>query len=30
MKTAATDILDLGIDTGGGIAEAIERAFGSK
>jgi hypothetical protein len=28
VKKAATDVLDRGIDTGGGIAEAIERAFG--
>ena len=30
VKKAATDVLECGIDTGGGIAEAIERAFGSK
>ena len=29
VKKAATDVLDCGIETGGGIAEAIERAFGS-
>jgi Cof subfamily protein (haloacid dehalogenase superfamily) len=29
VKKAATDVLERGIDTGGGIAEAIERAFGS-
>jgi Cof subfamily protein (haloacid dehalogenase superfamily) len=29
VKKAATDVLECGIDTGGGIAEAIERAFGS-
>lgn len=28
VKRAATDVLARGIDTGGGIAEAIERAFG--
>jgi Cof subfamily protein (haloacid dehalogenase superfamily) len=28
VKKAATDVLERGIDTGGGIAEAIERAFG--
>ena len=28
VKKAATDVLECGIDTGGGIAEAIERAFG--
>jgi len=30
VKKAATDVLERGIDTGGGIAEAIERAFGAK
>ena len=29
VKKAATDVLECGIDTGGGIAEAIERAFGN-
>lgn len=28
VKKAATDVLERGIDTGGGIAEAIEKAFG--
>src|SRR5207244_10192081 len=28
VKSAATDVCKRGIDTGGGIAEAIERAFG--
>jgi Cof subfamily protein (haloacid dehalogenase superfamily) len=28
VKKAATDVLERGIETGGGIAEAIERAFG--
>jgi Cof subfamily protein (haloacid dehalogenase superfamily) len=28
VKAAATDVLDRGIESGGGIAEAIERAFG--
>lgn len=28
VKAAATDVLERGIDTGGGIAEAIEKAFG--
>ena len=28
VKKAATDVLECGIETGGGIAEAIERAFG--
>lgn len=28
VKSAATDVLDCTIETGGGIAEAIERAFG--
>jgi Cof subfamily protein (haloacid dehalogenase superfamily) len=30
VKAAATDVLDRTIDVGGAIAEAIERAFGSK
>jgi hypothetical protein len=30
VKKAATDVLDRGIANGGGIAEAIGRAFGSK
>jgi Cof subfamily protein (haloacid dehalogenase superfamily) len=30
VKKAATDVLERGIGDGGGIAEAIERAFGSK
>lgn len=29
VKAAATDVLERTIETGGGIAEAIERAFGS-
>ncbi len=28
VKKAATDVLERGIETGGGIAEAIEKAFG--
>jgi hypothetical protein len=28
VKQAATDVLERGIETGGGIAEAIEKAFG--
>ena len=28
VKMAATDVLERGIETGGGIAEAIEKAFG--
>ena len=30
VKAAATDVLDRSIDTGGAIAEAIDRAFGTK
>ena len=30
VKAAATDVLDATIETGGAIAEAIGRAFGTK
>jgi Cof subfamily protein (haloacid dehalogenase superfamily) len=30
VKAAATDVLERGIDVGGGIAEAIDRAFGAR
>jgi hydroxymethylpyrimidine pyrophosphatase-like HAD family hydrolase len=30
VKAAATDVLETSIDTGGAIAEAIGRAFGTK